>query len=846
MRREDTRDYRPAAVADGDEMISDAHGVPWGLGRVLEPHTDADATLVYQNFRRTVQSKDLGKFVDYMVKQGLLPADSAPHVEAELRAARDAADRLPRAIGSEYSERTDRLDAYETVAEPRVGRSAGSGSRSIGGSRSESGARSGTGSPRSGTVAEGKALLDTPRLPTTNVRLLEVIGRGGMGLVFKGHQLELDRAVAFKQLIDHENGVLRERFLREARITAQLDHPNIVPVHLLELTAEGQAVGYAMKLVEGKTLRTLIAETAEAYQQRVRIDAEHALTTRLEHFIKICDALAFAHARGILHRDLKPANFMIGKFGEVYVMDWGVARPIGAAETLSSGAALQPIAPDLTQDGDIIGSPSYMAPEQANAGTVVLDARADQYALGLILFEIVALRKAVDGSSTLDVYDQAARGAKAPFVHISKREKIPVELRAIVHKATAFAPADRYASVTDLADDVRRYLRGDAVAARPDGPVSKIWRVMARHRRATVVSILGVIALAALAVSLTLYRQTARELATKQRGERVTQLYIDVAAQGHRIDVQFQRMEAGLEGLRTAAEWALVGPEPPTSTKLYFDHDFSDPAKRPADFTKQTSYRWPVSIDQLVVGVAPGVEIAKSLPAIRRAAALGDYMRAMVLTAGGLDPSAMTPEARRERLLSRSSPIDYAYVDLPEGIHIMYPGMDALPPGYDVRTAGFYQISLNQHGHRWGRPYVDSTTDQAGDDLVLPCTQGLWSPTGQFLGVAGVEITVTKLVETELAMPNRKTLRTSLLNGEGQKVIDSRDAGQRFQASGRDEGLTLYDFDAPEIVKAVRSGSEGLRVIRRENKDVLAVFVRLDVLGWYYVVEVDASTIGEK
>jgi hypothetical protein len=126
---------------------------------------------------------------------------------------------------------------------------------------------------------------------------------------------------------------------------------------------------------------------------------------------------------------------------------------------------------------------------------------------------------------------------------------------------------------------------------------------------------------------------------------------------------------------------------------------------------------------------------------------------------------------------------------------------------------------------------------------VLPCTQGLWSASGEFIGVAGVEITVTKLVETSLAVPKRKTLRASLLDQDGKRVIDSFDAGKRFKASGKDEGIELEDFDIPEVVAAVRAGAEGIREVRRDGRPLLAVFVRLNVLGWYYVVEVDPQTI---
>jgi hypothetical protein len=251
-----------------------------------------------------------------------------------------------------------------------------------------------------------------------------------------------------------------------------------------------------------------------------------------------------------------------------------------------------------------------------------------------------------------------------------------------------------------------------------------------------------------------------------------------------------------------------------------------------------------VSVDEPVVGVAPGGDRAALLPAIRRLTSLRHLMRELIVRAAAGETAQVTPDAARALLLARKSPIDYTYVDLPSGVHVIWPGNAMLPPAYDVRTASFYRMSDHQHGKRWGALYVDSTTDQAGDDLVLPCTQGVWSPTGEFLGVAGVEITVTKLVETGLRLPDRAMSRATLVDGHGRTVIDSRDANKRFVASGKDEAVELADFDLPEVAAAIRAGTEGQRETTRDGHRVVVSFVRLDAIGWYYVVEVDADTLG--
>ncbi len=692
------------------------------------------------------------------------------------------------------------------------------------------------------TVVE-RPNVEAPRAaapgPLKTLRLIDEIGRGGMGVVYRAEQGDLERTIAFKELIVTSDAVLRERFVREARVTARLDHPNVVPVHSIEIGQDG-TFGIAMKLVDGKTLKTLLVEAIDAYREGAPIDAAHDLEARLEIFLKICDALAFAHAKGILHRDLKPANVMIGRFGEVYVMDWGIARVVGARDPEPASATPVDVPPELTRDGEIIGSPTYMSPEQAAGRNDHLDERSDEYALGLMLFEIVCLRRALRAPTTLAALRAAISGEKEELVHVAN-ERIPRELRAIVQKATAFSPGDRYATVSALADDVRRYLRGDAVLAEPDPPLQAVLRAMSRYRRTTLAAAVALVALSAVAIAWTQVRKKSAELALRERADRQSALSFEVSQQGHEIDAQLARMETALEGLRTAAEWALAAPEPRDAPKIFLDTDFADPALRPSDFTTDTTYRWPVSVDAPVVGVAPSSDRAALLPTIRKLAPLASHMRAMFLEAGANRPA---PADEREWLLHRRGPIDYAYVDLAEGVHFVYPGIAALPAGYDVRTSSFYRSSDHQHGRKWGHPYIDATTDVRGDDLVLPCTQGLWSAGGEFLGVAGVEITVTKLVGSGLALPHRRTLRASLVDRDGKKIIDSNEANRRFHSSsGTDEELALADFDVPEIVRAIRAGEEGARAATREGRRELVAFVRLGRIDWFYVVEVDHETL---
>jgi serine/threonine protein kinase len=416
-----------------------------------------------------------------------------------------------------------------------------------------------TAAPAGGSVP-GTDVSGVVGVPPPNVRyVLETIaGKGGMGTVHVARDVELLRKVALKELsheVAHDRSA-RSRFVREVQVTAQLDHPHIVPVYSLEVASGGRPA-YAMKLVEGQTLGQLITDTRAAYEKKEPLDDDHALPARLEHFLKVCDALAYAHERGVVHRDLKPANLMIGRHNEVYVMDWGICRlmtqptepePAPAPAHGKTAAAANPAktgsitraAVSLeashgeTAYGAIVGTPLYMSPEQAHGRHDQLDAKSDQCALGLILFELVALKRALGGKTLAEVLTQASAGTRAPLVH-AFGDPIPGELAAIVTKASAAAPADRYESVAALADDLRRFLRGDAVLARPDSAWQRAVRSIGHHRQAAALTLLGLIIAGLAGAAGLLWRHERALEAQSRREHQIERLLADVGEQGDRL-----------------------------------------------------------------------------------------------------------------------------------------------------------------------------------------------------------------------------------------------------------------------------------------------------------------------
>lgn len=298
------------------------------------------------------------------------------------------------------------------------------------------------------------------------------IAQGGIGRIHRATDTRLERPVAIKELLD-PNPEHETRFLREALVTAQLQHPAIVPVYDIGRRPNGE-IFYAMKLVSGRSLGEVVDE-ANSFDKRLAL---------LPHVIAVAEAIAYAHSEHIVHRDLKPGNVLIGPFGETVVIDWGIAKDLRDAENTQSPMWAQNpddvpnSASSLTMAGSVLGTPGYMPPEQA-AGEPV-DERADVYALGAILYHVLAGVAPYDGKSGLDVITKVLTEPPLP---LSKRERgVPKDLLAIVTKAMARNPADRYPTAQEFARDLRLFQTGQIVGAYHYSRPERVWRFIQRHR----------------------------------------------------------------------------------------------------------------------------------------------------------------------------------------------------------------------------------------------------------------------------------------------------------------------------------------------------------------------------
>ncbi len=314
-----------------------------------------------------------------------------------------------------------------------------------------------------------------PDLAGTRYEAIEQIGQGGMATVFRVRDTVLDRMCAMKllRLPDDTTGI-GPRLRLESRILADLEHPGIVPVHDAGELPDGRPF-YVMKFVRGQRLDDVVHDGVD-------------LAERLRIFERVCEAVAFAHSRGIIHRDLKPENVMTGEYGEVLVLDWGVARVLvdrdgGDAESDAAHDVAAEADRPVTRHGTVLGTPGYMAPEQASGETGEIGPAADVFALGGILWFLLSGEHPLADSTDY-----------MPPVSVA----VPPRLIAISQKAMAPVPSDRYASVDLLSADIRRFLEGNAVGAYRETFWDRLGRLARRHR----VAILLVLAYLLLRVVL--------------------------------------------------------------------------------------------------------------------------------------------------------------------------------------------------------------------------------------------------------------------------------------------------------------------------------------------------------
>ncbi|MDD3154019.1 MAG: serine/threonine protein kinase [Victivallaceae bacterium] len=564
---------------------------------------------------------------------------------------------------------------------------------------------------------------------------------GGYGEIFDAGDRLFERSVVIKKLRPEllSNPQAIERFWKEAKLQAQLDHPSVAPIYDLG-TDDGGNLYLAMKKIEGVTLKTIIERFRKlALAGKLSVGASSkSLANRLDFFRRLCNAVDFAHNHGIAHCDLKPENVMLSATGGLCLMDWGCACAL-----------------DSEREGNLIGTPAYLAPECYEDRKI--HRSRDLFALGVILFELVSLKEPYRAATPTEVARKVRRGEISDNASDAAGRRIPDELQKIIQCCIEVDVSRRYRTVRELKLDVENYLFNREVSVAPDSPMRKLSRIMYRHRILTTV-ILAALLIGFLGwIGLEGYRRSVirRELAEWNYANLLFQQRSDELAGA--LDRGFLALKSQLLMLAAGMRDAKGDEEEPLP--IYSTEDFRSAATQPEDMADSAAYSQKISLRHPMVYLPGKMDKAAARKILKFNRSLASQR--LLLLLGGGEASVGCPdtfsETNKREFLRKGGVVRRVF-------SVYFSGMVMAQPGYYEPINGSDVLSkwLRSETHgavRWGHPYFDSD----GRRIVSFMTD-LYDRTNRKVGVAGLDIDMSNGIGQVLA-------QSQLMKSYGQCVI---------------------------------------------------------------------------
>lgn len=653
-----------------------------------------------------------------------------------------------------------------------------------------------------------------------------VIAHGGQGTVFRVEDLSLHRAAALKTLSQASGGT-RKRYIEKIQLMAQLDHPAIIPVYGLCGDRE-ERLHIAMKLVDGKNLRDYLRKLNSTYAMLpaslLRYNEKKSLRRRLHIFQKVCEAVAFAHHKGVVHRDLKPENIMVGRFSEVYVVDWGMACCSGMESQQSSSSG--------------IGTVHYSAPELLlNNGC---DKRMDIYSLGLILFSLAYLKQAYPGDA--DVAAEAVKqGRMGTFRH---RFDVPVarDLEKIIRKAAAFDPQERYQSVEALMRDVEAFLSDEEVSANPDSPLGRCLRGLMRRRKLLVsVSVLAVL-FALTACLLFLWQALQTRTMQQIRDRALLRVNLNGITAATEFENRIRVFTELVHGLRREIEIYLFRNLPPEPIGRFYNYrDGSLPEKAPPNFRYAPAYHQKISFDEFVYKTPDDLPLPGQEKMLEKIAPLKASLRKLILdNPGELISRPGNHQDREEDARKYAKPtVGFAFISLKNGLHITYPFHDDYKPAYDPRQRQWYIDTMNSQDYstHWTAPYIDNGST---GDIIITCSTKFFDHNEKFAGCIGMDIVLGRMIDLLLQSGNSGAyVKSKILIDRDNRVVTDTSDSHKVAIDRAAQRVRFPEFDNPALLKMMWRQKRGHLQIGTPNGPVLYFFMKIPSLDWLYIEEID-------
>ncbi|MBT3224070.1 MAG: hypothetical protein HN348_33800, partial [Proteobacteria bacterium] len=433
----------------------------------------------------------------------------------------------------------------------------------------------------------------------------------------------------------------------------------------------------------------------------------------------------------------------------------------------------------------------------------ILSDRSDQYALGLILYEITCLKPAVTGKSPLKIVMRQQDAEKDPMNHIA-RLKIARELKAIVNKATQKDPNKRYASVKELAADIKRYQRDEPVLAKRDTILQASRRWMKRHTGMVVAGFVLLVLFSLFTLTSVAGVYQVRLAMAKYREGQVSNLLTTVAAQASLIDGQFLKYEGLLSVLAVTGEELLGRPPTLGEQSLFTSEDFKDPENHPKDLADSSRYNMPISVEHPVYVIGKDVAKHTVTGSMYQLSRMDHHYKQVLLRSEKEEAATYTPKRAQRAISEVGMPLAWAYIGLENGLYSHYPGHGSFK-NFDPRDRNWYKLAKGTRGPTWGAPHADVS----GMGLVLSCANSLYTKDQEFIGVAGIDVTFDFIIEELLEIHDfPKGSESFLLDQKGKIVVRSSKKGKKVSGASARQ-IRMPTFHIEEVVKemdALKSG----------------------------------------
>ena len=663
-----------------------------------------------------------------------------------------------------------------------------------------------------------------------NYELKEKFSEGTQGIIRNAFDKSLKREIVVKSLkVDEieEHAQQDERlFVSEARIMAQLDHPSIIPLYGLHSGTENK-LHLAMKHIHGKTLKQYMEDVVNLYKCEgiQNFDEELSISTRIEYIIKICEAIDYAHCKGVVHRDLKPENIMIGNYGEVYVMDWGLACLV-APEKFSGDEI------GAHDKNELVGTPCYIAPELIRGESC--SAQSDIFSMGMLLFEVVTLTRAVSGKTINEVLKNIINWNYNPFKHRFLKKRLSNDLKAIVAKAICDPLSQRYKSASDMAKDLRLYLMREETVARPDNIFRKYMRAMGNHKMITLAVVLSILLALSASTIHSLYTQNTLIIKQKAREGMLASFQSKVSQNASEMERIFFYLKNQLRNTAYRAGRVLNN-KTYINEKIYRSKDFLSKDTAPKDYTYAPAYAMKISLNHTALKLGKGTKLADKLN--KRVAGLQVGFKYITFTSDP-DFEYKTKESIKKMISSKGAPLIWIFIGLENGSMFSFPGK-AYAKNYDPRRRPWYKSALKQNKNiSWSEPYLDAS----GLNIVISCMQCVYDNKNNVLGVMGMDISlnyIQKYLFGKQLLPGGKEY---LLDKQG-RVILSSDFKKENARSNKRATIILKKFPFLEqFRKAAGAKKVQFEVINSEGKYIFGLN-RLPSLGYYYIQQISEEKL---